>query len=477
MAAPTFQSSDPADTAVNVSVQQVVSLTFSAAILASSVTPATLQIFRSDDQVPLRGSITVSGTRIVFVPESVLAEDTLYRIKAFGSDAGTGSAIRSTTGEFLALTKELSFRTGQERFVSLTEIASRNDIESVGPIREGDPLAVQPTGGSLEVDETTPAAFTCGVPVDATGITIDFSQDLNAATVTPATVIVTQSPVLGIEDYYGILPSGQLEVMLATQLGQTLTPPVGTLLAQDDLVFYQLAAGDDFLYNTEVRVQVTTEVEGLDGATLEALFEFYFTTTYIPLYIGPQLLRIEMGPAVASLTDDTLCRIIHKNSIEAWELSGRSIPLTNPPYRIRKWVRCKSMLDILGVLLLARDLREGQTKTLGDLTIRQQPADPTLGAMYRQATACLAELGFYDQEGQLASVGVKGSASGTERLDFRMRTWDHLLLQAVPSANLMEERGEKQRLSIDYAFAGKDFHFTRQFFLSVANSSSVARSL
>jgi hypothetical protein len=285
---------------------------------------------------------------------------------------------------------------------------------------------------------------------------------------------VKQTPALGIEEYYGVVPSGMTDVQLLTQIAESswpTIPPVGTLTVIDDIVYWQLDPAANFLHNTEVSVKITTEVATPGGATLNEQIEYFFTTEYCPLYIGPDLLRIELG-GLSTLNDDTLCRIIHKNSIEAWELSNRGIPLKNPPFRIRQWVKCKSILDILGVLVLARDLREGQTKTLGDLTIRQQPSDPTLGAKYSQAEKCIDDLALFDDEDQLATVAVKGSASGVERHDFRMRTWDYLLLQAEPAANLQGERWEKQRHSVNYAFAGKDVRFAQRFFVRAVPSKA-----
>jgi hypothetical protein len=462
-------SSDPADGAIDVTVKQVISLTFNQAIKADSASSATVMVFRVDADVPLVGNISASGATVSFIPASVLNQDALYRIKIIGSNAALGYALQASDGTFFSTTTELSFRTGIERFVRLTEVADRDDIERIGPIREGDPLAAQPTGvvaGIFSIESQDPEPFE-KAGIAFTAVTVDFDRTVDASTVTTSTFRVTQVPVLGIEDYWASIPAGQTVPQLATQQGGALTPPACTLVVDDDEVRCEIDPSGVVLHNTEFQVTVTTSVKGTDGTSLPQNVSYVFTTEYVPLYISPQYLRLELGNGIASVSDDTLCRLIHKISLEAWELSGRGIPLVNPPYRIRKWVECKTILDLLGVLMISRDLRAGETKTLGDLTIRFSPRDPMLGAKYQQATKCLAEIGLFDHVGQLASVAVKGRASGSERQDFRARTWDHLFLHRAPAANLTHERDSKMLLSQQYALADKLLLHNTQFFVTV----------
>jgi hypothetical protein len=471
MPAPTLVSSVPATSSVGISIEQQVILTFSTALDAGSVNEGTVSVFRSDDLVPLRGEYVLSSasTVVTFTPERAFFQDTQYRVVLLGSDQGLGYAVKSSTGEFLATTSVISFRTGTPRYVSLEEIAARDDIERVGPIREADPLAIQPTAGSLEIDELVPEAYESNVSVSATGLHIDFSADIDPSTVTTTSVKIEQAPVLGIIDYYATIvdPASSTVPTLGVQDSATdFTPPTGELRVEGDKVVFEIDPAADFLHNTEVHVTISTDVASTTGASLSSETEYFFTTEYFPLFVGASFLRTELGPSIATLTDDTLNRIIHKNSIEAWEMSGQGISLERPTWWARKWVICKSILDILGVLLLTSDLQAGQSKTLGDLSISTKPANPELGAKYKQATDCLVELGNLFGMDLMATTAVKGAASGTERNDFRMRTWDHLILQRRGSANTSPERNEKGRLSLDYSLGGKAA-YTQLFFLSV----------
>lgn len=470
MPAPTFVSSVPATSAIGISVEQQIIITFSTALDPSSVNEGTVSVFRSDDLVPLRGEYVLSSasTVVTFTPERALFQDTQYRVVLLGSDQGVGYAVKSSTGQFLATTTVISFRTGTERFVSLEEIAGRDDIERIGPIRATDPFAIQPTGGSLEIEELVPAAFDCNVLVSATGLHIDFNASIDPSTVTTTSVKIEQLPVLGIDDYFATVvdPAGDACPTLGIQDSVGFTVPTGELRVEGDKVVFQIDASAEFLHNTEVHVTISTNVASTAGATLSQEVDYFFTTEYFPLFVGPTFLRTELGPSVATLTDDTIKRIIHKNSIEAWEMANKGIDLKRPTWWARKWVICKSILDILGVLLLSKDLAAGQSKTLGDLSISTRPANPELGAKYKQATDCIKELGDLFGVDLMATIAVKGVSSGTERLDFRMRTWDHLILQRRAAANTSPERSEKGRMSLDYALGGKDPH-SQLFFLSV----------
>src|SRR3990167_3186271 len=468
MAAPTVSSTSPIDGATNVSVQDKITIIFSAAIHKPSITPATVMVYRTDDTVPIYGAFTFSNSdkTVAFLPSNTLEENTSYTLKLVGSDPGTGLYIRAQTGEFLATTSTYVFRTGTERFVSLAEATTRDDLEQIGPIRETDSLAVQPTGGALEIERRTPKPFTTQVSVSATGFLIDFDQTIDSATVNATNIEVTHYPVLGMKQYWASVPTGESDPKLAVQQGGTLVPPNGTFAVGDDVVYWNIDAGFDFLYNTEVVVKVTTDLEGISDATLPAEVEYYFVTEYFPLFFDARLLRTELGPAVASLHDDTLNRIIHKNSIEGWELSGRAFSLVNPPYQAVKWTKCQSILDVLGVLMQTRDIAGNQSKTLGDFSVRYGPSDPELSAKYKEALKCVDAI-HMGPASMIATPAVKGWQAPGERWEHKLRTWDHLLLQSIPGANLMSERSEKKRLSVEYAFDGKDSTFANTYFIRV----------
>ncbi len=477
MAAPVLQSTTPVNGADSVPVSQLISVNFDVAVDRNSITPATVMVFRADDEEPIYGTFTFStdSTTVNFRPSNVLAEDTSYQIKVVGIDSGTGSSVKSSTGDFLAVTTTNSFRTGRELFLPITDsrVATRDDQELLGPIREESSLAVQPTGGPLEIESRTPKALTSQVLVSSTGFHITFNQDIDATTVTTDTLLVEQVPVWGMTQYYASLPAGADCPQLNLQQTGSLTTPDGTLAVEGKSIYYVLPSNEDFLHNTEVVVTVTEDIEATDGSTLLEEEEYFFTTEYFPLFFGVRRLRLNLGPVAASVADDTLLRIIHKNSIEAWELSGRAFNLCEPTYRYTQWVECKSVLDVISTLMLSREMSAGQTKTLGDFTVRYAPADPELGGKWKMASKCVDDIILNTSASMVAVSAVKGATAPGERFDFRLRTWDHLLHQSAPGANLRNERGEKARLSTEYSFDGKDSVFLNQFYIRSVPSTLI----
>ena len=103
--------------------------------------------------------------------------------------------------------------------------------------------------------------------------------------------------------------------------------------------------------------------------------------------------------------------------------------------------------------------------------------DPRSGSRFAdwvrdEVVQCMADVEPTTADDIIAQVAVKGINSGSERLDFRMRTWDHLLLSHIPGANHTNERAVKTLLSSNYALAGKRVHTTQGFF-AISNSALV----
>lgn len=135
-------------------------------------------------------------------------------------------------------------------------------------------------------------------------------------------------------------------------------------------------------YNTEYTVTISsgmyTTVSGV-AITLEEDYEFWFTSQYCPLFTTVGRIRLDLGPIIDTFLDDTIYRLIHKNSLDAVRYynmyNGTNYPANywgctyeNVPTELILYVECKTGYDLLTMI----DLMAGggnQTKTLGDLTI------------------------------------------------------------------------------------------------------------
>lgn len=115
-------------------------------------------------------------------------------------------------------------------------------------------------------------------------------------------------------------------------------------------------------------------------------YSFWFTSQYCPLFTSLTRVQLGVGPTLATwLTDDTIYRLIHKNSIDAvdiynswhntsfeydyWGCTWETVPVL-----FRQYVECKTVYDIFALQDLVNSNGgiggAGQLKTLGDLTIR-----------------------------------------------------------------------------------------------------------
>jgi hypothetical protein len=118
---------------------------------------------------------------------------------------------------------------------------------------------------------------------------------------------------------------------------------------------------------------------------MECPYEFYFTTLYCPLFTTVTRVKLTGGPSIENVPDDTIYRMIHKNSIDAVDLYNLSqgsnvityeqwgCDYTNVPIIFRRYVECKTAYDLISLQKLYNSVNPaggGQTKTLGDMTIK-----------------------------------------------------------------------------------------------------------
>lgn len=163
---PTVSSTAPVNGAVNVSVNGVVTATFSEPLSPATVTAASFLLVRS--ATPVAGTVTYSGNTATFTPSAALVENATYT-------ATITPTVTDLSGNLLAAEHVWSFTT-----------ESTSDV-------------TPPT-----VLSTVPANLAVGASVSA-NITANFSELMNAATITSATFTLQQAgtPVAGAVSYSG----------------------------------------------------------------------------------------------------------------------------------------------------------------------------------------------------------------------------------------------------------------------------------
>jgi len=145
---------------------------------------------------------------------------------------------------------------------------------------------------------------------------------------------------------------------------------------------------ESLIANRQYTIKLLADIKGnidQNVVTLTEPFEFWFTSTYCPLFTSLTQVQMLLGPSAANaFMDDTIYRMIHKNSLDAVDIyninNNTKIPYDywgctwhDVPYILRKYVECKTAYDILSILQqLENGLsgNSGQLKSLGDMTIR-----------------------------------------------------------------------------------------------------------
>jgi len=136
-----------------------------------------------------------------------------------------------------------------------------------------------------------------------------------------------------------------------------------------------------FDYNREFNVSISPGISGIYNSPMTGNYNFWFTTQYCPLFTNIMTIKLMGGPDIEGFSEDTIYRYIYKNSLDAVDLYNASNDTSysythwgctpeSIPYSLRHFVECKTAYDLLSILDRIGQEGTGQTKQLGDLTIR-----------------------------------------------------------------------------------------------------------
>lgn len=141
--------------------------------------------------------------------------------------------------------------------------------------------------------------------------------------------------------------------------------------------------------NRQIKVTIDPYVSGLlpDGTTIDTLgetYEFWFTTTYCPLFATVGRVKLMTGPEADAFIDDTIYRLIHKNTMDIIDIYNLNNSTSyaydywgcdwqDAPLQMRRYVECKTAYDVLNYARIAGGnipVGGSQNKTLGDMSIK-----------------------------------------------------------------------------------------------------------
>ena len=207
--APTVSSTISADLATDVPINRNITGTFNEEMDAATITTATFTLTQGGTPVP--GTVTYSGTVASFSPTSDLAANTLFTAKiTIGATDLAGNA--------LAVDRTWSFTTGATADTTAPTVSS-----------------------------TIPADLATGVVING-NITATFNEAMNAATISTATLTLTQgaTPVSGAVTYAGTVASFNPTSDLAANTLFTATITTGA----KDLSANELAVDKTWSFTT-----------------------------------------------------------------------------------------------------------------------------------------------------------------------------------------------------------------------------------
>jgi len=142
-----------------------------------------------------------------------------------------------------------------------------------------------------------------------------------------------------------------------------------------------------FRYNTEYTVLINEHIVSETPLYMAAKESFWFTSKYCPMFANATAIILLLGPEAEKFTVDTINRYIHRTSKEAVDFINMSAGCGSTrigydyygctpdgvPANLRRYVECKVAYDLLNLLDRLRVIGGsdgGQTKTLGDMTIK-----------------------------------------------------------------------------------------------------------
>jgi hypothetical protein len=254
------------------------------------------------------------------------------------------------------------------------------------------------TATTFSVTDTSPDDQATNLDLqDAdTTITVNFSEVIDNTTVSSSTISVISEPVTGEVDSpdVGVTFSGSLPFVAAVS---------GSVL--------QITVVSGYIFdNNVVTVKLEDDIKSVYGVALSEDYEFYFSSSYTPMYSSVRKVRLEYGAQLSGVADDTINLAIFEASTLADALVWASAS-TSSTYFLRarrEWTTCKAgemlltnMLGIHGGL---------RAKKLGDMEVQYSQND--LQITLERAINCtqkwLAVLHGGGYAVQTPTIAVKG---------------------------------------------------------------------
>jgi hypothetical protein len=441
MPAPTVVSTSPATGENSVYKNKAPAVTFSVALLPSSVNTGTIYLENVDsgEVVPSDVSLSASGLVVTLTPTRHLLPETLYRLSIVGANTAVDEPIQSSTSDDLATTLLVLFTTGNEIEIPSLQ-KTEEQIEQEGELSLPSNVQVVPSV-PFYISGSLPGNKEFGVDPDLAEIIIEFSENVLGASVTSDNVIVAAGPYYEEDEDFLARPDTADPNFQWQDPQDTsgdpmdFTQPTGTLSVSGNRITWTRDPLVVFPNNTRVRVTLKSDIMGTSGEQLDGDYQIDFYINPCPDVVSVDRVRDEFAPYVLQgFTDDMIGKTLYKNAIEALDFMRYEFGLDNVNRTYRQYVLAATVSDIISILRFDDVLLGGQFKRLGDMAIRYDVR--AMNAMPGlQARAVKDAERFKDMLiGRFSRVmmpAVRGAFHPTQRIDMRTRLWKQDLFMAL----------------------------------------------
>lgn len=244
----------------------------------------------------------------------------------------------------------------------------------------GDPVtpeqaAASSSTESFSVTSIIPADESSNVKVtsDPFDIVVKFNKNIDQnSLVDGVTAIVYSESVTGDPS---IPASGELLTTLSSSNNElTITVDSGQLMQ-----------------NNLVTITIDESLAATDSSTLGSDQEYWFTTTYYPMYCTLRVVKLKVGSFIQDVRDDTINMAIYVASREADMMTWNKNNLDNEYYQFARsqWVCCRA-----AHILLTNTIGGSgsiKSKRLGDLSVDYDTGNSNLNRPLQMAEECMAK--------------------------------------------------------------------------------------
>lgn len=171
------------------------------------------------------------------------------------------------------------------------------------------------------------------------------------------------------------------------------------------------------LENMQVVITVDKSVKDTDGFELGEDQEFFFTTTYVPMYSSIRRLRLDIGSYIKDVPDDTINLAIFEASREADFLTfDKTTAATNGLYKHarRQWTTCKAAEILLNNIINGAGGLV-KSKRLADFAVEYDTK--AIENILSKVKDCIARWEAEVNTGGFAIASPKGVVKGEYDLD------------------------------------------------------------